>query len=71
MIIFQLLPSLQKKEIIEKLARQVMNSLIFFLLSEFDPNQPPRLNEKVLKDKRKKLIETLERVISLYVSIFY
>lgn len=33
--------------------------------------QPPPLNEKVLKDKRKKLKETLERVLKMYVSIIY
>ncbi|XP_013396531.1 WW domain-binding protein 11-like [Lingula anatina] len=33
---------------------------------EYDPTQPPRLNEKVLKDKRKKLYETFERVLKLY-----
>lgn len=31
--------------------------------------QPPPLNEKVLKDKRKKLKETLDRVLKMYVSI--
>lgn len=30
--------------------------------------QPPPLNEKVLKDKRKKLKETLDRVLKMYVS---
>lgn len=33
---------------------------------EFDVTQPPILNEKVLKDKRKKLRETFERVLRLY-----
>jgi len=33
---------------------------------EFDVNQPPVLNEKVLKDKRKKLQETFHRVMRLY-----
>lgn len=33
---------------------------------EYDVNQPPVLNEKVLKDKRKKLRETFERVLRLY-----
>lgn len=28
--------------------------------------QPPPLNEKVLKDKRKKLKETLDRVLKMY-----
>lgn len=31
--------------------------------------QPPPLNEKVLKDKRKKLKETLDRVLKMYVSM--
>ncbi|XP_014674727.1 PREDICTED: WW domain-binding protein 11-like [Priapulus caudatus] len=33
---------------------------------EFDPNNPPSLNEKVLKDKRKKLKDTFDRVMRLY-----
>jgi hypothetical protein len=43
------------------------------LLSEFNPMEAPKLNEKVLKDKRKKLKETFLRVMRLYVSllIFY
>ena len=39
------------------------------LCVEFDPTQPPRLNERVLKDKRKKLRETFDRVINMYVSM--
>lgn len=38
-----------------------------FLLSEYNVNAPPLLNEKVLKDKRKKLKETWDRVMRLYV----
>lgn len=34
---------------------------------EYNPTKPPALAEKVLKDKRKKLRETLERVMKLYV----
>lgn len=41
------------------------NSIISFL-SEFNPVQQPQLNEKVLKDKRKKLRETFERILRLY-----
>ncbi|XP_028140988.1 WW domain-binding protein 11 [Diabrotica virgifera virgifera] len=33
---------------------------------EFNVNQPSPLNEKVLKDKRKKLRDTLDRVLSMY-----
>ncbi|XP_064634145.1 WW domain-binding protein 11-like [Lineus longissimus] len=33
---------------------------------EYDPTTPPALNEKVLKDKRKKLKETFDRVYRLY-----
>lgn len=33
---------------------------------EYDVNNPPLLNEKVLKDKRKKLRETFARVLKLY-----
>jgi len=42
--------------------------LLFYAVVEFDPTQPPRLNERVLKDKRKKLRETFDRVINMYVS---
>ena len=31
--------------------------------------QPSPLNEKVLKDKRRKLKQTLDRVLKMYVSI--
>lgn len=33
---------------------------------EYNPMQPPSLNEKVLKEKRKKLKETYDRVFKLY-----
>lgn len=33
---------------------------------EYNPLEPPKLNEKVLKDKRKKLKETFTRVFKLY-----
>lgn len=33
---------------------------------EYNPLEPPSLNEKVLRDKRKKLKETFERVMKLY-----
>lgn len=36
------------------------------VLSEFNPVQQPLLNEKVLRDKRKKLRETFERIVRLY-----
>lgn len=42
-------------------------NILYFL--EYNVNQPSPLNEKVLKDKRKKLKETLDRVLSMYVSI--
>lgn len=35
---------------------------------EYNVNEPPQLAEKVLKDKRRKLKETLDRVMKLYVS---
>jgi len=38
---------------------------------EYDPTQPPKLSERVLKDKRRKLKETFERVLRMYVSIFW
>ena len=37
---------------------------------EYDFNNPPPLNEKVLKDKRRKLKETWDRICRLYVSFF-
>lgn len=37
---------------------------------EYNVDAPPLLNEKVLKDKRKKLKETWDRVMRLYVSNF-
>ena len=40
---------------------------VIFFVAEFDPSLPPKLNEKVLRDKRKKLKETLQRVLKLYV----
>lgn len=46
-----------------------MYYISIFLSSEYNVMQPPPLNEKVLKDKRKKLKETLERVLKMYVSI--
>lgn len=33
---------------------------------EYNVMQPPPLNEKVLKDKRKKLKETLDRILKMY-----
>lgn len=41
-------------------------SILAILLSEFNPVQQPLLNEKVLRDKRKKLRETFERIVRLY-----
>jgi len=43
-----------------------LNILLFL---EYNVMQPPPLNEKVLKDKRKKLKETLDRVLKMYVSM--
>lgn len=36
------------------------------LSTEFNPVQQPLLNEKVLRDKRKKLRETFDRIVRLY-----
>lgn len=47
----------------------LINILLLFYL-EYNVNSPPLLNEKVLKDKRKKLKETWDRVMRLYVSNF-
>jgi len=38
---------------------------------EYNPMEAPSLAEKVLKDKRKKLKETLDRVMRLYVSLIF
>lgn len=38
----------------------------FILSTEFNPVQQPLLNEKVLRDKRKKLRETFDRIVRLY-----
>ena len=43
--------------------------IIFTIILEYNVNQPSPLNEKVLKDKRKKLRDTLDRVLSMYVSV--
>lgn len=43
-----------------------MHSLYSIL--EYDPINAPKLNEKVLKEKRRKLKETLKRVMGMYVS---
>lgn len=43
-----------------------MNKTSVTLFPEFNPVQQPLLNEKVLRDKRKKLRETFERIIRLY-----
>ena len=39
--------------------------------SEYDLTTPPKLSERVLKDKRKKLKETFDRVMGMYVSITF
>ena len=41
---------------------------IYVYSTEFNPMDAPKLSEKVLKDKRKKLKETFQRVLKLYVS---
>lgn len=43
-----------------------MDELVWF--SEYNVLQPSPLNEKVLREKRKKLKETFDRVMRLYVS---
>ncbi|KAL3285095.1 hypothetical protein HHI36_019219 [Cryptolaemus montrouzieri] len=45
---------------------QILEELEKIDQMEFNVNQPSPLNEKVLKDKRKKLRETLDRVLSMY-----
>lgn len=47
-----------------------VDSKHFCSILEYNVLQPSPLNEKVLKEKRKKLKETLDRVMRLYVSLF-
>lgn len=47
-----------------------VDSKHFCFILEYNVLQPSPLNEKVLKEKRKKLKETLDRVMRLYVSCF-
>ncbi|XP_027898451.1 WW domain-binding protein 11 [Xiphophorus couchianus] len=46
--------------------RQIIRDMEKLDEMEFNPVQQPLLNEKVLRDKRKKLRETFERIIHLY-----
>lgn len=46
--------------------RQLLEEMEHIDLMEYDPNQPPQLNERVLKDKRRKLKETFDRVMHMY-----
>ncbi|XP_055003266.1 WW domain-binding protein 11-like [Sorex araneus] len=46
--------------------KQILRDMETWDEMEFNPVQPPRLNEKVLKDKRQKLRETFERILRLY-----
>lgn len=63
---------LEEMEKIDQMGMQVDLKINFSsntLVTEYNVNQPSPLNEKVLKDKRKKLRDTLDRVLSMYVSI--
>ncbi|KAM9392363.1 WW domain-binding protein 11 [Pholidichthys leucotaenia] len=46
--------------------RQIIRDMEKLDEMEFNPVQQPLLNEKVLRDKRKKLRETFERILRLY-----
>ncbi|XP_048870549.1 WW domain-binding protein 11-like [Brienomyrus brachyistius] len=46
--------------------RQIIRDMEKLDEMEFNPVQMPQLNEKVLRDKRKKLRETFERIVRLY-----
>lgn len=46
--------------------RQIIRDMEKLDEMEFNPVQQPLLNEKVLRDKRKKLRETFERIVHLY-----
>ncbi|XP_049601978.1 WW domain-binding protein 11 [Syngnathus scovelli] len=46
--------------------RQIIRDMEKLDEMEFNPVQQPMLNEKVLRDKRKKLRETFERIVRLY-----
>lgn len=43
------------------------SSIFFNFFLEYNVYQPSPLNEKVLREKRKKLKETFDRVMRLYV----
>lgn len=45
------------------------SSLFLYYIPEYNVLQPSPLNEKVLKEKRKKLRETFDRVLKMYVSV--
>lgn len=69
---------LEEMEKIDQMGKYLISSqliqIVFsdnLFLTEFNVNQPSPLNEKVLRDKRKKLRDTLDRVLSMYVSITY
>uniref|UniRef100_A0A7N8XPA9 Wbp11/ELF5/Saf1 N-terminal domain-containing protein n=1 Tax=Mastacembelus armatus TaxID=205130 RepID=A0A7N8XPA9_9TELE len=46
--------------------RQIIRDMEKLDEMEFNPVQQPLLNEKVLRDKRKKLRQTFERIVRLY-----
>ena len=68
----QLLDEMEK---IDEMGRIIcffpINSTNLWLFLEYNVFQPSPLNEKVLREKRKKLKETLDRVMRLYVSFYY
>lgn len=46
--------------------RQILEEMENIDLIEYDPNQLPQLNERVLREKRRKLKETFDRVMHMY-----
>lgn len=63
------------KWVTQQFSRIVVHSLVTtisqfdWFVSEYNVYQPSPLNEKVLREKRKKLKETFDRVMRLYVSL--
>ena len=55
--------------------KQGMAVIFHLICLEYDPNVQSSLNERVLQGKRKRLLETFDNLVSLYVSaivlVFY
>ena len=49
--------------------KKLSSDYVCVSIAEYNPIEAPMLNEKVLRDKRKKLRDTFDRVFKLYVSM--